>query len=1026
MMSRGAVLCAGENVSGQCGIDPVRKQHLFEFERAVGFPSECRWLMGSAGQSHTVLVSTAGEVWSFGRNLEGQLGIGSPSAYESVPQRVQLPQINMTCFSYGCAAGSFYTLIAAVPLMLDPEIIASAVRKQSLASDGDNLAPKDLASRSLQDLMPSLPLFRVDSDVRPLKSAKKITYNNERLESIFRSASIAGDEQPKLWRLPSVEVRVLKRATPARAVDTEMYHGKTPRQLCVVCSQLSCPRHTHTIALTHPCHCKQSTHLLQAGLSAKEFLNLIEAARNTEISYRELVRVLTMVFSSATRLNCSFLLKWRDPILDVEGLESVYSGIESLGEERSRDIWTKLVMAMKTCVTDCQAAAPMMKDNDQIRWILICLHCPVFGTGTLSQEVGSTLMSILNCVPLLPCVSRQMLMETLANHYSSSLFKTRIVDPVRNQVAWVLQRSIGKPILDVDDLWAVMMVLQICYLANEKVAGETRIEECFKRFKKIPEDELSIIIPPNARINPEAELAVFENWIRAIRAATQSANVIDVPLHTIPHTPSNADAAELTTATTQPIPTNPVEMQHLQDQVQNQSSNIQTVTVSADEFPTLFKGPVKETEKVAAAWKYDPSRTITEDGPIKKTHRFFLSHCNLLPMTFKRDVFMRDAIKKQVLTTRQLVAIAIAIGQNVIEPFFVLTVDRNNLVSDTFKQLTTKEEQWMRPLKVSFREEEGVDEGGLKREFFRLITRELISTKYQLFDHTEDMTSFWFVLNHQPDQLEDYRLLGTLIGMATYNNVQIPLNFPPCLYKKLLNEPVDLSDFETLDPVKAKSFREMLEMPVTNEEQEADFDAIYGFIDFTYQINNFGEMEAVELMEGGKDVCVTKDNRQRFVDLTVDFVLNTQIKDSFEALRAGIERFFSTDLLSVINSKELELLITGTQTLDFEELKAGTRYGDGYTEDSPYIKEFWERIMKWDENTKRKFLLFCTGTDRSPLGGLQELRFTIQQNGSEPTNRLPTSHTCFNLLLLPKYSDADKMEMMLKVAIEGCEGFGLR
>ena len=41
------------------------------------------------------------------------------------------------------------------------------------------------------------------------------------------------------------------------------------------------------------------------------------------------------------------------------------------------------------------------------------------------------------------------------------------------------------------------------------------------------------------------------------------------------------------------------------------------------------------------------------------------------------------------------------------------------------------------------------------------------------------------------------------------------------------------------------------------------------------------------------------------------------------------------------------------------------------------------------------------------------------------TRRLPTSHTCFNHLLLPEYASKEKLETKLRLAIAQSEGFGL-
>lgn len=55
----------------------------------------------------------------------------------------------------------------------------------------------------------------------------------------------------------------------------------------------------------------------------------------------------------------------------------------------------------------------------------------------------------------------------------------------------------------------------------------------------------------------------------------------------------------------------------------------------------------------------------------------------------------------------------------------------------------------------------------------------------------------------QPDDLvlEEYRLVGRLIGLAIYNGVILDVHFPMALYKKLKSVPVTLEDLREVDPV---------------------------------------------------------------------------------------------------------------------------------------------------------------------------------------------------------------------------------
>lgn len=64
------------------------------------------------------------------------------------------------------------------------------------------------------------------------------------------------------------------------------------------------------------------------------------------------------------------------------------------------------------------------------------------------------------------------------------------------------------------------------------------------------------------------------------------------------------------------------------------------------------------------------------------------------------------------------------------------------------------------------------------------------------------------------------------------------------------------------------------------------------------------------------------------------------------------------------------------------------------------------------------------GSDRVPVGGLSRLKLIIARNGPD-SDRLPTSHTCFNVLLLPEYSSKEKLEDRLLKAINYSKGFGM-
>lgn len=88
------------------------------------------------------------------------------------------------------------------------------------------------------------------------------------------------------------------------------------------------------------------------------------------------------------------------------------------------------------------------------------------------------------------------------------------------------------------------------------------------------------------------------------------------------------------------------------------------------------------------------------------------------------------------------------------------------------------------------------------------------------------------------------------------------------------------------------------------------------------------------------------------------------------------------------------------------------------------FRYFWEVVHEMTAEQKRALLQFATGSDRIPVGGMSKLRFIIAKNGPD-SEKLPTAHTCFNVLLLPEYSTKEKLRERLMKAISYCKGFGL-
>lgn len=377
--------------------------------------------------------------------------------------------------------------------------------------------------------------------------------------------------------------------------------------------------------------------------------------------------------------------------------------------------------------------------------------------------------------------------------------------------------------------------------------------------------------------------------------------------------------------------------------------------------------------------------------------------------------------------------------------FLVIYVRRSNIVSDTYEQIAylahNQPRELRKPLKVIFDGEEGVDEGGVSKDFYQVLMERILSPDYGMFEFDEATRFHWF----RKDFLEtpdSWQLIGILFGLAAFNSILLDVQFPSVVYKKLtfavrnsdVGKPsseynrskseglilykADLGDVHDLYPSIGKSLQ------ILREYEGDDVETVFGLsFEISYQ-NLFGKAVNVELIEHGAQVPVNNLNREKFIELYTEFLINSSIERAFKPFANGF--VFMLDggpFVKKLSADDLETLIVGERVLDFAGLRQGSNY-EGYTEQSPTIVHLWQVLDEYDEDMKRLFLAFVTGTDRAPIGGLQKLKLTIQRAGPD-CPLLPTSRTCFNVLLLPEYATRAKLRNRLTTAISNCTGFGL-
>ncbi|XP_013138521.1 PREDICTED: ubiquitin-protein ligase E3A [Papilio polytes] len=355
-------------------------------------------------------------------------------------------------------------------------------------------------------------------------------------------------------------------------------------------------------------------------------------------------------------------------------------------------------------------------------------------------------------------------------------------------------------------------------------------------------------------------------------------------------------------------------------------------------------------------------------------------------------------------------------------PFLRLRVRRSHIIADALVELEMiameRALDLKKQLMVEFEGEQGVDEGGVSKEFFQLIVEEIFNPDYGMFTQQPDSHTVWF----NPTSFEteaQFTLIGIVLGLAIYNNIILAVNFPMVVYRKLMGRKGAFEDLADWNPSLYNGLKDMLDYSGDDLEE-----VYYQTFRICYK-DVFGNNIFHDLKDEGDSLFVTQANKREFVDMYADFLLNKSVETQFRAFRRGFVMVTDESPLSALfRPEEIETLVCGSKNFDFNELEKSTEYDGGYTSDSRIIKDFWCIVHKLCITEKRKLLQFTTGSDRVPVGGLSYLKLVIARNGPD-SDRLPTAHTCFNVLLLPEYRSRDKLRDRLMKAISYSKGFGM-
>uniref|UniRef100_A0A8C5W3M4 E3 ubiquitin-protein ligase n=1 Tax=Microcebus murinus TaxID=30608 RepID=A0A8C5W3M4_MICMU len=335
---------------------------------------------------------------------------------------------------------------------------------------------------------------------------------------------------------------------------------------------------------------------------------------------------------------------------------------------------------------------------------------------------------------------------------------------------------------------------------------------------------------------------------------------------------------------------------------------------------------------------------------------------------------------------------------------FEMKLHRNNIFEESYRRIMSvkRPDVLKARLWIEFESEKGLDYGGVAREWFFLLSKEMFNPYYGLFEYSAT-DNYTLQINPNSglcneDHLSYFTFIGRVAGLAVFHGKLLDGFFIRPFYKMMLGKQITLNDMESVDSEYYNSLKWILE----NDPTELD-------LMFCIDEENFGQTYQVDLKPNGSEIMVTNENKREYIEYLV-FAMGMNLLVSFQ------------------NNMGSFLLMCGLGDVDVNDWRQHSIYKNGYCPNHPVIQWFWKAVLLMDAEKRIRLLQFVTGTSRVPMNGFAELYgsngpqlFTIEQWGSP--EKLPRAHTCFNRLDLPPYETFEDLREKLLMAVENAQGF---
>ena len=441
----------------------------------------------------------------------------------------------------------------------------------------------------------------------------------------------------------------------------------------------------------------------------------------------------------------------------------------------------------------------------------------------------------------------------------------------------------------------------------------------------------------------------------------------------------------------------------------------------------------------------------------------------LLPFKIKVDILQREnhRIKWATQDAAEQAYSLQRMRSSVSVQVLKLNVRRQYLLEDSLKQILgaigAAQGELKLDLKIRFAGEEGVDGGGLRKEWFLELVKDLFKHEHidsrpmcddprdskrssllrvpsnnDLFIFDDDSNICYF--NPALTDAHSARSTSLLAPFLVWQSTTASMSTSRCP-RSCSKSSCPKSPHGSQRPRPPGSRAWTSSPPGSRRSAQTLHQILHRWTEYgepaglyytrCSQRNSSAGQHTIEfpLCDGGEQRPVTRRDRHEFVRLYMQHMLSADVDRPFAAFKRGFFDACGTDALMLFRGDELDLVLRGSpEPLDIAALRAAAAY-ENCAATEPFVDWFWSWWGACGKKKQRDVLRFVTGSDRVPATGCSGFVLKVlclSREDEVESDRLPESSTCTNAIKLWRYGSREVLEEKLTLAVAESEGFGLR